>query len=238
MGRTKDIEGCIKQWGVQKAGITRIPVTNEEVEDCMALIAEIGRRYCENFVIDDNNRFVFEQIIRWMLADPNAQAHDTEGNIIPAGLSKGLYIAGRTGTGKTLLLAVFSVFAKLLGIEYWSYGKRLPLDFNFYRADLICDDYAKEGDLQKFKQMPILCIEDLGCEEPETLFMGNRKNVLRSILEARGDKRSLLTFATSNIRIDRLGKNKEGRELYGDRVQSRAFEMWNYYILGGKDRRK
>lgn len=237
MGRTKDIDSCMKQWGVQKVGIVRIPVTGEEIEDCMALVEEIGRRHCEDFVIDDNNRFVFEQIVRWILADPKAQAHDINGNIIPADLTKGLYVAGRTGTGKSLLLSIFSIFTKILLVKYVASAKEQSLDFNFYRADLICDEYAKEGDLQKFKQMPILCIEDLGCEEPETLFMGNRKNVLRSILEARGDRRNVLTFATSNIRIDRLGKNKEGRELYGDRVQSRAFEMWNYYILGGKDRR-
>lgn len=237
MGRTINIDSLIKTWGVEKIGITRQQY-DLDVENCLQLVERIGQHYCESFIIDGDNRFVFEQIVRWMMADPAAQAHDINGGVVPADPSKGLYIAGRTGTGKSLLLSVFSVFAKLLHVEYFVSGMKKDLDFNFYRSDLICDDYAREGDLQKFKQMPILCIEDLGCEELETLFMGNRKNVLRSILEARGDKRSLLTFATSNIRIDRLGKNKEGRELYGDRVQSRAFEMWNYYILGGKDRRK
>lgn len=237
MGRTIDIKRALESWGVTKAGITRMP-QDHDLDECMELVERIGQTFYEGFVIDDRNRFVFENIVLWMIASPEAKAHDDDGHEIPADLNKGLYIAGRTGTGKSLLLSIFSVFAKMLFIQYEANTKKCNMDFQFYRSDLICDDYAREGDLQKFKQMPILCIEDLGAEEPETLFMGNRRNALRSILEARADKRSLLTFATSNLSMRRLATFNDGRERYGDRVQSRAYEMFNYYVLGGKDRRK
>ena len=242
MGRTIDIKRALESWGVTKAGITRIP-QDHDLDECMELIRHIGETFYDGFTIDEKNSFVFENIALWMIGSPEAKAHDAEGKVVPADLNKGLYIAGRTGTGKSLLLSVFSVFSKILKVEYEVNTKKYYMDFQFYRSDLICDDYAREGDLQKFKQMPILCIEDLGAEEPETLFMGNRRNVLRSILEARADRRSLLTFVTSNLSIRSLAKvkTKDGRESgerYGDRVQSRAYEMFNYYILGGKDRRQ
>lgn len=236
MGRTINIDRAIESWGVKKAGIVRLP-QDHDLDECIELILRIGRTFHEGFVIDENNCFVYENIALWMIASPEAKAHDELGNAVPADLRKGLYIAGRTGTGKSLLLKIFSVFAKILTVEYEVNAKRNFLGFGTYRADLICDDYAREGDLQKFKQMPILCIEDLGAEEQETLYMGNRRSVLRSILEARADKKHVLTFATTNIPINRIGSSKDGKERYGDRVQSRAYEMFNYYILGGKDRR-
>lgn len=230
MAQTIDIYRVLRDWDINPTIIRHR--LDYSVEDGMALVAEIGRRLRPDFVIDDENRFVFENIVRWMFADPSAKANDAVGNVIPASLTKGLYISGPTGTGKTLCMKVFSHFAQALSISFEAGGKQHFMGFNYYRADLICDEYAREGDLQKFKKMPILNIEDLGCESRETLYMGNRRNVLQSILEARGDRMLQITNVTSNIPIDALYED------YGDRVQSRAYELWNYYILNGDDRRK
>lgn len=230
MAQTLDIERILRGWDFNPA-INRHRL-NISVEDGMALACELGRRLHSDFIIDDGNRFVYENLVRWMFADPSAKANDAAGNEIPASLTKGLYISGPTGTGKTVCMKVFSYFAKALSISYDAGVKQQFLDFNFYRADLICDEYAREGDLQKFKQLPILNIEDLGSESKETLYMGNRRCVLQSILEARGDSMRQITNVTSNIPINVLYQD------YGDRVQSRAFEMWNYYILNGDDRRR
>lgn len=230
MGQRLDINKILQGW----QGASSIIRVHEDIEpeDGMRLVQAIGERLCDGFRIDARNIFVYRNLVLWMLAHPDAKAHDASGKVVPAHPAKGIYIAGPTGTGKSLCMKVFSSFAKALGIQYEVGGKMLYMDFAFYRSDLICDDYAKEGDLQKYKQMPILCIEDLGSENPETLYMGNRRNVIQGILEARGDRALQLTCATSNIPIDRLG------DVYGDRVQSRAAAMFNYYILGGGDRRE
>ncbi len=64
--------------------------------------------------------------------------------------------------------------------------------------------------------------------------MGNRLDVLRNVLEYRGDKTDELTLITSNLKIN--GEALSNR--YGDRVASRLREMCNYFEIKGKDRRK
>jgi DNA replication protein DnaC len=225
-----DIKALLKDW--QMASAIQRHCVVVPFEDVMSLIWEIGRRLCPDFSLDGKNGFVYRNIALWMLGSQETLAQDASGQIVRGDITRGLYLAGPTGTGKTLCMRVFHNFAKCLGLNYTIGDKLQYIDLNFYRADLICDDYAKEGDLQKFKQMPILSIEDLGSENQETLYMGNRRNVIQSILEARGDRPLQLTNITSNIPIEHLG------DTYGDRVQSRAYSMFNYYILSGSDRRK
>ena len=81
--------------------------------------------------------------------------------------------------------------------------------------------------------MQIIGIQDLGQEPKETLYMGNRLNVLQQLLEYRGDRGDQLTLITSNLRISSETLKRD----YGDRVQSRLVEM-NYFEIKGKDRRK
>jgi DNA replication protein DnaC len=87
--------------------------------------------------------------------------------------------------------------------------------------------------LDKYKKMPILCNQDLGAELKESLHMGNRINVLKQLIEYRGDRQDLITLITSNYPIDSEFISVK----YGDRVVSRLIEMCNYFELKGKDRR-
>ena len=102
------------------------------------------------------------------------------------------------------------------------------------RADGLCDVWTETGNVSAYKTAPMLCIQDLGNEPQEALYMGNRLDVARYIIEYRGDSHAELTFITSNLRMggDIL------KERYGDRVASRLMEMCNYYEIKGKDRRK
>ena len=80
----------------------------------------------------------------------------------------------------------------------------------------------------------MLGIQDLGCEPQESLYMGNRVDVVRQLIEYRGDKTDEITLITSNLKIN--GEKLVNR--YGDRVASRLNEMCNYFEIKGKDRRK
>lgn len=112
--------------------------------------------------------------------------------------------------------------------------QEIPLGWVARPADQIVADFLETQSLQKYKQCSILCIEDLGREQVEAVAMGNRLNVLQSILEYRGDQACQLTLITSNYSLD----NPELEKRYGERVVSRLYGMCNYFELDGPDRRK
>jgi DNA replication protein DnaC len=58
-------------------------------------------------------------------------------------------------------------------------------------------------------------------------------NVLRQVIEHRGDNPECLTMISSNLPMT----HKILADRYGDRVVSRLQEMCNYFELRGKDRR-
>ena len=88
--------------------------------------------------------------------------------------------------------------------------------------------------MAKFKTMPILCIQDLGSEPvSDAVRMGTRREPLRQILEARGDRNDLITLITSNFGISA----PEIERRYTDRVVSRLKGMCNFLIINGTDRR-
>lgn len=203
---------------------------------------QIGKALTKDFVIDNDNKFVFLNILKWLVGDETAECLNPESRqVITADLKKGLYIAGPTGTGKTMCLKVFQLFAKIddVKVEFMNADQGKPDKYFIFggeqfRSDQICDEFAKTGKLEKFKKARILTINDMGSESSETLYMGNRLNCLQEIVEYRGDQLDQLTFITSNNRIN----DQDNVAKYGDRVVSRLTEMCNYYELTGKDRRK
>lgn len=219
------------------SGIERHEQTNYDIENAMAIVEAIGKMRTPKFKIDDENRFAYENFIKWLHADPTMQALDpSSGATISGSLKRGIYIAGNTGSGKSWCLEIMREYARAMGvpIKFKSEESIKPLLWSIYRADEVCREWACIGDIQKFKTISILAIQDLGQEQQETLYMGNRMNVLKQLLEYRGDQDGQLTLITSNLKLS--GKKLE--ELYGDRVQSRLFEMCNYFEIKGKDRRK
>ena len=219
------------------SGIERHEQTNYDIEHAMAIVEAIGKMRTPKFKIDDENRFAYENFIKWLHADPTMQALDpSSGATISGSLKRGIYIAGNTGSGKSWCLEIMREYARAMGfpIKFKSEESVKPLLWSIYRADEVCREWACIGDIQKFKTRSILAVQDFGQEQQETLYMGNRMNVLKQILEYRGDQDGQLTLITSNLKLS--GKKLE--ELYGDRVQSRLFEMCNYFEIKGKDRRK
>lgn len=205
-------------------------------------LKEIGSAMIKDFVIDDKNRFAYWNILKWLYADPSAMCIDpVTRQEQPADMSKGIYIGGPTGTGKSVCLKIFQMFAHIDEVRIEFMGGRGEMESYFifggdqYRSDEICDDYMKTGSLEQYKNAKILTINDMGSEPSETIYMGNRVNCLRSIIEYRGDQyHDNMTFITSNNRIN----DDDNLNKYGDRVVSRLIEMCNYYELTGNDRRK
>ena len=238
MARTELINQVLNRIGNRGLfqGITRYVYADYDMQESLAIVEAIGKSRNPAFVIDDENRFTYENMIRWCHCDTKMQAIDpVTKKVIPGGLKKGIYIAGNTGTGKSWCLEVMAAYAMAFGfvITLGETEKRL-LYWDNVRADDICEEYAANGTFQKFKTRNIYGIQDLGSEPAESVYMGNRIEVLRQLLEYRGDRTDQVTLFTSNLPMN----HKILVDRYGDRVSSRLSAMCNYFEIRGKDRRK
>lgn len=215
-------------------GITR-SIYDYDMEHSLKLVEAIGKMRSSRFVIDDLNRFAYENFIKWLHCDDTMQSlNPLSGDIVRGSMIKGIYIAGGTGTGKSWCLDIMRSYATIYGFDVEVGGETKKLEWRTMRSDEIYGEYAKEGQIRAIKAQSILGIQDLGQEPKEALYMGNRMNVLQQLLEYRGDRTDAITLITSNLRIS----SDTLRDSYGDRVQSRLVEMCNYLEIRGKDRRK
>lgn len=209
------------------------------IDELVRAFASIGEAMNGRYVIDANNEACIRNLIKWLFADPsletiateNGRAVRTQGNI-----RKGIYLYGPTGTGKSLCMAILARMAYYFNVRVARGGSEPEsLSWMNFRTDDIVESYTHGSTLTEFKKQPFICFNDLGAEPTDAIYMGQRMNVMRSIIEARGDMwASTLTFFTSNIPLD----SPDLMSLYGDRAVSRLRQMCNFLVLGGKDRRR
>lgn len=217
-------------FGVSRRILDADKFTDSQIE---SFARKVGSKKINGFVIDDANRFVYVNIIKWFFGMPNILCHAADGSIVQASLFKGLYICGQTGTGKSVALDVLSTLADNVNVDVKSGAEVYKLKWKTYIANEVAGSYASNGLISPFIDEKVISIQDLGSEPTEAVFMGNRCNVLKTVIECRAD-RERLTLFSSNFKMygDKI------RAAYGDRVASRLPAMCNYYILGGNDRRK
>lgn len=84
-----------------------------DLDNAMKIIEAIGKSRNPAFVIDDENRFAFENFIKWAHCDTSMKCLDpVSGQVIPGRLKRGIYIAGNTGTGKTWCMEIMQAYIK------------------------------------------------------------------------------------------------------------------------------
>lgn len=201
-------------------------------------VASIGRMIDPRFVIDNENRKFYENMIYWLMADDRFTAYDPiTKQVVPGRPDRGLYIVGNTGTGKTTATRILrQLFKSVGGLRLYD-AKGIKVGGCFWeesRADTLASNYGKYGPeaLDTAKMNTFYVIDDLGCEPAEVVYMGTRVNVCRQVIEHRASKPTV-TIITSNLPLG----GDELKERYGDRVVSRLQEMCNYMPLVGRDRR-
>ena len=215
------------------AYIRRQPMLRYDLCNIASAIVAAGRERNPRFAIDAQNRDAYEAIIKWVLNDQTMTATDpTTGKKVQGDLTKGLFVAGNTGSGKSWALEMGAYLAKITGRRFKAGNGEYPLAWRNVRAMEIADEWSKSGDLEQWRSAPILGIQDLGSEPAESVYMGNRQDVLRQLLEYRGDCPGKITHITSNLTYADIERR------YGDRVLSRLYGMCNFVLIVGKDRRQ
>lgn len=217
--------------------VVRLQYPTYDADAALEEMKTVGLARSRAFRIDEDNAFAYTNIAKWLAADGSLLAHNPDPDgpaTIPGDVTKGLYIAGPAGTGKTWLVDIVQYLCHYHRIRFRIFDTDKDLEVRDYRADEITMGYAKTGDLEPFERERVLAVHDLGSEPEETLYMGNRVQPLRQLLEQRGDNNSVITIITSNLPMgsDAL------RARYGDRVASRLRQMCNYYVIKGRDRRR
>lgn len=134
---------------------------------------------------------------------------------------KGLLLKGGYGVGKTSIMrAIKTIFPEMFG---------------FKSAIEIVNMYDNEGSgvVKRFGEKKDFCFDDLGAENGGKHY-GKNTNVLKEILELRyyGFKRGIKTHATTNM------NQQQFLEMYGERNESRLYEMFNIIVFKGNDKRK
>lgn len=228
------IIGKIRERGFFQT-IKRFSYVPYDLSAALEIVTAIGRERSGKFVIDEQNRFAYENMIKWVHGDETFQCIDPESRKpIEGRLHAGIYIAGNTGTGKSWLLDIMAAYSTIDNVQIVTGDTQRCLYWRNFRTDAVCDEYMEKGTFDWFKKIPIVGFQDLGSEPPESMYMGNRINVMRQILEYRGDRTDQITLITSNLPIN----HKAFVDRYGDRVSSRLHEMCNYFEIRGADRRK
>ena len=228
------IIGKIRERGFFQT-IKRFSYVPYDMNVALEIVTAIGRERSDKFVIDDQNRFAYENMIKWVHGDNTFQCIDPESRKpIHGRLHAGIYVAGNTGTEKSWLLDIMAAYSTIENVQIVTGDTQRCLYWRNFRTDAVCDEYTEKGTFDSFKKAPIVGFQDLGSEPPESMYMGNRVNVMRQILEYRGDQTDQVTLITSNLPFN----HKVFIEKYGDRVSSRLHEMCNYFEIKGKDRRK
>lgn len=146
--------------------------------------------------------------------------------------SKGLWLMGNFGSGKTQLIETYREMQKRAGVDV---GLQSCNDMNmrFLKKDEFTNKIASYDGIRtytnKFDKMERI-FDDLGEEETTIMEYGNKVCIMAHILSERykGSKSGCITHITTNL------SKRQINEVYGGRIESRINEMFNLIILGGK----
>lgn len=180
----------------------------------------IADQYIHNLQIKPDIKNSWNNLIMWAFGNPNCKID----------LNKGVGLVGRTGSGKTMTMYILNDFIQIDDIKYKKGVDLVCLKYKMQSALVIASEYAQNGDeiIHKYSNYANLCIDDLGAENSDKSYYGNKINVIQEILENRYNN-NLLTHFTSNLDLSLIG------EKYGDRVFSRIHDSINIIVMNDCD---
>lgn len=170
------------------------------------------------YVVDDNNRKTIIQMYHYVTGSPECLWN----------VNKGIYLGGKVGCGKTLLLqALCDILQMVSGYVI----ELIPANQLYKRI--------QQDGIMSLSRRPLF-IDELGREQLEINDFGNRMRPINDLMEARYES-GARTFFTSNFSLDNLskGRNDKGEMIgYGKYVGERIQEMTNIVTMPGGSRRE
>ena len=180
----------------------------------------IKDNFASDIIKTDKNRF---DAIKWLSTFKK--------DYVASKASKGLYLHGNFGCGKTFLIS-----ATLNDLASEGYKSSIVFWPEFVRQAFY-DDFKDNFD--KVKKTPILLIDDIGAEN---LTQWNRDEILCPLLQYRMDNH-LITFFTSNFTLDELEQHlatsKQNVDIVkAKRIISRIEQLTDHIEMLSKNLRK
>ncbi len=186
------------------------------------------------FVVDDHNR----SILRFLLYYFNGCAKAEE--VFPDRdykLHKNIMLMGEVGTGKTLLMQIFSEYLHYTHNPRAFYNLSVTQMVNYYTLHNNLDRYTYyEEENRGFQCTPVnICLNDIGTDSI-TFFGMDTKLLTNQFLHARNDiwvHYGKFAHVTTNLTVQQL--KEEYKDGFGRLVD--RFKTYNIVPVGGKSRR-
>ena len=184
--------------------------------NAQAIMAQRG--VFHRFVIDDNNRDIIKQMWLYVIGSKECRWN----------IHKGIYIGGKVGCGKTLLMQSFCEILHLIS------GRTVMMIPATQLYQVII-----ENGINSLAQRPLF-IDELGREQLEVSAFGNKMRPISELMALRYNT-GARTFFTSNFKLSTLskGRNEKGELVgYGQYIGERIQEMTNIVEMPGDSRRE
>lgn len=177
------------------------------------------RRKKEDFIIDDMNKQLINQLFYYIVGASKLFSGDFE---------KGILVLGNLGSGKTIIMQAFcQVWDDLFNTKMRTTSAKKYVEFVMNPDKFRSETF---NILPTYNKLTLF-IDDIGKESKKVNLYGTEFCPIADLFAERYDNGSL-TFATGNYTLDSL------KEQYGETVTDRMKEMFNIIILKGKSRRK
>lgn len=184
------------------------------------------------FRLPESDKPLYNDIFQWCIMNPAGRYNP----------SKGLFIWGDIGVGKTSILRIVKEFCRIPGIRPpkslgVGYELGMPYSFAIISVHRILSDYQRRAEsLDDHSANPYLAIDDIGAEAKEVNRFGTVKNVIDELIQLRYERfcadREFTTHATANIAPDQIASH------YSERTFDRCIEMFNFVEMRGYSRRQ
>ncbi len=192
------------------------------------MVKAIGKKTVRNFIIDEHNVALYRDLIGYFLNKESKRYN----------LNKGIVISGSVGTGKTAIFNIFKIFTNVIKENTFKKATTKEIISNYvkngfegiepYGYNCVGTDNINRNPME-------LLIDDFGYDIMNAKHFGNEVDVMGVLLEYRYD---ILINYNKRIHATTNFTKKELSNMFGERLESRFKEMFNYFELRGKDRRK